>query len=46
MVGYVAILYGFLLDYMLYGETISTMETVGAVLIVFVTVGVSVIKLR
>jgi drug/metabolite transporter (DMT)-like permease len=46
LVGYAGILYGFLLDFALFGETISYKECLGAGLILFVTMWVSVYKLR
>ena len=46
MVGYAGLLYGFLLDYAIFGETISAYEGYGASLILFVTMGVSIYKLR
>ena len=46
MIGYTGILYGFLLDYAIFGETISVYDCFGASLILFVTMGVSIYKLR
>lgn len=46
LVGYVAVLYAFLADYLILGETISVTEMVGAALILSVTVWVSVLKIR
>jgi len=44
-VNYVGILYAFLLDYAIYGETITVFECLGALLIFVVTIGVSYKKL-
>jgi hypothetical protein len=45
LVGYIGVFYGFVLDYALYGETISIAECFGALVILVVTIGVSYYKL-
>ena len=45
LIGYVNVLYGFLFDWLFFGEMVSTAELAGAGVIIVVMVGVAVHKL-